>query len=197
MIKKTKKEGTAKSTSKKKVTTKSTPKTAKKVAAKSDAAKSLDDLFEDCLKDALWAENALYKALPKMAKNATSAKLKKALLDHREETAGQIKTLKAVFKSIGVKAEEEKCDAMAGILDEGEGILEATEVGAVRDAGIIAACQKAEHYEIASYGTMISYAKILKHSEAKKLLTSILAEEKNADKNLSKLATSEINIKAK
>ena len=197
MIKKTKKESASNSTGKKKSTTKATPKNSKKVAAKSDAAKSLDDLFEDALKDALWAENALYKTLPKMAKNATSSKLKKALLDHREETAGQIKTLKAVFKSIGVKAEEEKCDAMAGIIEEGEGILEETEVGAVRDAGIIAACQKAEHYEIASYGTMIAYAKLLKHSEAKKLLMSILTEEKNADKNLSKLAASEINIKAK
>ena len=110
----------------------------------------MDDLFEDCLKDALWAENAVKDALPKMIKNATSAKLKKALEDHLGETKEHIKIIKEVFKSIKVKAEEEKCDAMQGILDEGEGILEETQPGAVRDAGIIAACQKVEHYEIAS-----------------------------------------------
>lgn len=186
-----------KKTTSKKTTTPTKKKVTAKVAPKKDAAKSLDDLFEDCLKDALWAENAMYKALPKMSKNATSAKLKKALDDHRKETADQIKTLKAVFKSIGVKAEEEKCDAMAGIIKEGEGILEETKPGAVRDAGIIAACQKAEHYEIASYGTMIAYAGLLKHTEAKKMLSGILKQEKNADKSLSKLATSEINLKAK
>ncbi|NGM90179.1 ferritin-like domain-containing protein, partial [Parapusillimonas sp. SGNA-6] len=158
--------------------------------------KSLDDLFEDCLKDALWAENAVKDALPLMIKNATSKNLKKALEDHLAETKNQIKTLKEVFKSIGVKAEEEKCDAMAGILEEGEGILKETEPGSVRDAGIIAACQKVEHYEIASYGSMIAYARLLKHKEAKDLLSAILKEEKNADALLSKLATSEINVKA-
>lgn len=139
----------------------------------------------------------MYKALPKMTKNATSAKLKKALDDHRKETSEHIKTLKAVFKSINVKAEEEKYDAMAGILEEGNSILKETQPGAVRDAGIIAACQKAEHYEIASYGTMIAYAKLLKHATAKNLLSEILKQEKSADRNLSKLATSEINLKAK
>jgi ferritin-like metal-binding protein YciE len=169
---------------------------AQKVAAKSDAAKALQDLFEDGLKDALWAENAVKEALPKMAKNASSKNLKKALQDHLAETKNQIRLLKDVFKSIDLKAEEEKCDAMEGILEEGESILEETEAGAVRDAGIIAACQKVEHYEIASYGTLIAYAQLLKHTEAKKLLSEILKEEKNADKLLSKLATSEINIKA-
>ncbi|NGF55409.1 ferritin-like domain-containing protein [Parapedobacter sp. SGR-10] len=169
---------------------------AQKVSPKKGAAKSLDDLFEDCLKDALWAENAVKDALPLMIKNATSKNLKKALEDHLAETKNQIKTLKEVFKSIGVKAEEEKCDAMAGILEEGEGILKETEPGSVRDAGIIAACQKVEHYEIASYGSMIAYARLLKHKEAKDLLSAILKEEKNADALLSKLATSEINVKA-
>lgn len=167
-----------------------------KVTPKKDAAKSLEDLFEDCLKDALWAENAVKDSLPKMIKNATSKNLKKALEDHLEETKNQIKTLNLVFKSIGVKPEEEKCDAMAGILEEGEGILEETEPGAVRDAGIIAACQKVEHYEIASYGTMVSYARHLKNKEAKDLINEILKEEKKTDRLLSKLATSEINLKA-
>lgn len=170
--------------------------TTQKVAAKKDAAKTLDELFQDCLKDALWAENAITGALPKMAKNATSKNLKTALEEHLEETKNQIKTLKKVFKSIGVEAEEEKCDAMAGILKEGDGILEETAPGAVRDAGIIAACQKVEHYEIASYGTMVSFAQLLKHTEAQKLLTEILNEEKKADKTLSSLATTEINDKA-
>jgi ferritin-like metal-binding protein YciE len=166
------------------------------VTPKKDAAKTLDELFEGYLKDALWAENAMTEALPKMIANCTSKALRKALEDHLKETKAQIKTLKQVFKSIGVKAEEEKCDAMAGIIDEGEGILEETHLGAVRDAGIIAACQKAEHYEIASYGTMVAYARLLKHKEAKELLSNILKEEKAADKALSKLAISEINIKA-
>ena len=162
----------------------------KKVEPKKDAAKTLDDLFEDCLKDALWAENAVKSALPNMIKNATSKNLKTALEDHLEETKNHVKIVKEVFKSIGVKIEEEKCDAMQGILEEGEGILEETEPGAVRDAGIIAACQKVEHYEIASYGTMVAYAKLLKHKEAKSLLDTILKEEKNADKILSKMPTS-------
>jgi len=171
--------------------------TQKNVKAKKDAAKSLNDLFEDCLKDALWAENAVKDALPIMIKNATSDNLKSALDDHLKETKEQIKKLKEVFKSIKLKPEEVKCDAMAGILDEGEGILEDTEPGPVRDAGIIAACQKVEHYEIASYGTMSSYAKLLGHKEAKKLIDQILKEEKAADKTLTILAKSEINIDAK
>lgn len=162
-----------------------------------DAASSLDELFEHGLKDALWAENAVIDALPVMIQNTTSKELKKALEAHLKETKEQVKTLKAVFKSIGVKPEEEKCDAMQGILDEGEGIMEETMPGAVRDAGIIAACQKVEHYEIASYGTLISYAQLLKHKEAKTLLQSILKEEKAADKNLSSLATKSINVTAK
>lgn len=170
--------------------------TTSKVKPKKDAAKSLEDLFEDCLKDALWAENAVKDALAKMVKNATSKNLKSALEDHLKETKEHVKILKSVFKSIDVKAEEEKCDAMQGILEEGEDILASTEPGPVRDAGIIAACQKVEHYEIASYGTMSSYAKILGHKEAKKFIDEILKQEKNADKILSDLAKSEINIEA-
>lgn len=158
------------------------------IAPKKNAATSLDDLFEDCLKDALWAENALTEALPLMIANTTSKELKTALQDHLKETKDQIKTLKQVFKSIGVKAQEEKCDAMQGLLDEGEGILEGTDPGHVRDAGIIAACRKVEHYEISSYQTMIIYAQLLGHKEAKSLLQEILKEEKEADKLLSKIA---------
>lgn len=158
------------------------------IQPKKNAAKSLDDLFEDCLKDALWAENALIEALPLMIGNCTSKDLKDALQNHLKDTKKQSKTLKDVFKSIGVKAEEEKCDAMQGLLDEAEGILEGTEPGYVRDAGIIAACRKVEHYEIASYETMIIYAKLLGHKEAKNLLQEVLKEEKQADKLLAQLA---------
>ena len=183
---------------KKAVTKKTQPKKAApaKIAPKKDAAKSLDDLFEDCLKDALWAETAVKDALPKVIKNASSKYLKKVLTIHLAETKDQIKVLNQIFKIINVKPEAEKCDAMAGILKEVDGIMKETQPGAVRAAGIIAACQKIEHYEIASYGTMISFSKLLKHPTAKKLLDSILKEEKNADKTLSKLATTEINIKA-
>lgn len=166
------------------------------ISAKKDAASSLAELFEGCLKDALWAENAMAETLPKLEANATSKKLKKALKTHLTQTKNQIKVLKTVFKSIGLKPSEEKCDAMAGILDEGEGIMEETIHGSVRDAGIIATCQKAEHYEIASYGTMVAYAKILNYREAKKLLDAILKEEKETDKLLSVLAMTEINDQA-
>lgn len=166
------------------------------VKPKADAAKSLEDLFEDSLKDALWAETAVKDALPKMIKNASSAELKAALENHLEETKGHIDQVKSVFKLIGSKAEKEKCDAMAGILEEGEGIIKETQPGPVRDAGIIAACQKVEHYEIASYGTMVAFATQLKQKDAKKVLSGILGEEKNADKLLSKIATSIVNEKA-
>lgn len=161
-----------------------------KITPKKNAASSLDNLFEDCLKDALWAENALKEALPLMSKNATSKDLKTALDDHLKETKEQVRKLKEVFKSIGAKPEEETCDAMQGLIEEGEGILEETEIGHVRDAGIIAACRKVEHYEIASYETMIIYAQLLGHKEAKAILQEILKEEKNADKLLRKLAKS-------
>lgn len=167
-----------------------------KIKAKSDAAKNLQDLFEDGLKDIYWAEKALKKELPKMEKNATSKDLKKAIASHLLETEQHIKRLEAAFKSIGVKAAAEKCDAMAGLLDEGKGIMEETEIGAVRDAGIIAAAQKVEHYEIATYGTLAAFAKVLGHKEALKMLLETLKEEKKCDKALSALADTNLNTKA-
>lgn len=166
-----------------------------KVPAKKDAAEELQDFFEHGLKDMYWAEKALTKTLPKMQKNATSSKLKQSIADHLDQTKNQISRLEQVFKSIGKKAVAEKCDAMDGIIKEGDGILEETKIGAVRDAGIIAACQKVEHYEIASYGYLATYAKLLGHKEALKLLVASLKEEKACDLSLTKLAKSEINIK--
>lgn len=168
-----------------------------KIPAKKDAAKDLQDLFEDALKDIYWAEKALIKALPKMEKNATHPELKKAIATHLEETKNQVKRLEDCFKSIGIKAEAKKCDAMQGLLDEGKSIMEETQVGAVRDAGIIAASQKVEHYEIATYGTLAAFAKVLKEKRCLSNFMETLKEEKNCDKLLSKIADTALNTKAK
>ncbi|MBA5245826.1 ferritin-like domain-containing protein [Marnyiella aurantia] len=168
-----------------------------KVAAKADAADKLKDFMVDGMKDLYWAEKALVKNLPKMAKNATSKKLKDAINLHLEETREQVNRLEAAFKALKLKPEAVKCDAMDGLIKEAAGILEETEPGAVRDAGIIAAAQKVEHYEIASYGTLATYAKLLGNKEVMELMLTTLREEKACDKDLTKLAKSEINLKAK
>lgn len=175
---------------------KSTTKT-QKVKPKKDAAENLREFLVDGLKDLYWAEKALVKNLPKMQKNATSSKLKDAIASHLDETEGQVTRLEKAFKALDEKAEAVKCEAMDGLLKEAEEILKETEPGAIRDAAIIAAAQKVEHYEIASYGTMATYAKLLGEKETLALLKETLAEEKNCDKDLTKLATSEINLKAK
>ncbi|KMQ68548.1 hypothetical protein ACM39_08570 [Chryseobacterium sp. FH2] len=172
-------------------------KAAPKTPAKKDAAKGLKDLFEDSLKDIYWAEKALVKALPKMQKNATSEKLKTAIEKHITETEGHVDRLEKCFKALGKKAQAKKCDAMQGLLDEGKSIMEETQPGAVRDAGIIAAAQKVEHYEIATYGTLAAYAKVLKEDECLKNLLKTLQEEKNCDSTLTKIADTTLNAKAK
>lgn len=168
----------------------------RKVKAAPDAAEGLRDLFVDGLKDIYWAEKALTKALPKMAKNATSAELVTAIKDHLQTTVEQITRLEQVFASIGEKAVAKKCDAMDGLIKEGQGIMEETEIGVVRDAGIIAASQKIEHYEIATYGTLAAFAKILGEEEAVTLLVETLQEEKDADSLLTEIAETSINIEA-
>lgn len=169
--------------------------TAKGVKAKSDAAQGLYDLFVDGLKDIYWAEKELTKAIPKMIENATDAKLKEALTMHLEETKNQVTRLEEVFSSIGEKAVAKKCEAMAGLTKEAEEIMKATVSGVVRDAGIISAGQKVEHYEIATYGTLGSFARTLGLKEAASLLEESLNEEKSADVKLSEVAYS-INIDA-
>ncbi|MFB9080835.1 ferritin-like domain-containing protein [Flavobacterium procerum] len=175
--------------------------TPKKTAAgmtkpKSDAAAALNELFEDSLKDIYWAEKALIKALPLMVKNASSVELKDALDHHLTETEGQIERLEKVFKIIGQKATAKKCDAMEGLIEEAKGILEETEAGVVRDAGIIAASQKIEHYEIATYGTLRQFAETLGLPEAATLLELTLDEEKGADKKLTDVAVNAVNLEA-
>lgn len=167
------------------------------VKAKSGAAKDLRELFIDGLKDIYWAEKEITKALPKMIKNASTEKLQTALEDHLAETENQVSRIEEVFEMIDEKAVAKKCDAMAGIIEEGEEIMEETESGKVRDAGIIAAGQKVEHYEIASYGTLIAWAEELGLDEAADVLNETLEEEKSADEKLSDIATSNINKKAK
>jgi len=168
----------------------------KKIPAKKDAAKQLEDLFEDSLKDIYWAEKALTKALPKMEKNATSPELKKAISSHLKQTEEHVTRLEKCFESIGKKAVAKKCDAMAGLLEEGKGIMEETEPGSVRDAGIIAASQKVEHYEIATYGTLAAFAKVLDQNEALQHLLKTLEEEKKCDELLTSIADTALNTKA-
>ena len=166
------------------------------VKAKPDAAKGLRDLFVDELKDIYWAEKELLKAIPKMIKNATSEELADALTSHLQVTKNHVTRLEKVFASIGEKAEAKKCEAMAGLLKEGGEIMEETEKGVVRDAGIILAAQKVEHYEIATYGTLRQFAETLGLDEAVELLEATLEEEKAADEKLSEVAMSAVNIEA-
>lgn len=166
------------------------------VKAKSSAAEGLRELFVDSLKDIYWAEKALTKALPKMAKNATSENLINTINDHLVVTEEQVARLEEVFELIGEKAAAKKCDAMEGLIKEGESIIEETQEGAVRDAGIIAASQKIEHYEIASYGTLAAYAQTLGEDEALALLQQTLEEEKEADTLLTEVAYNNINFEA-
>lgn len=166
------------------------------VKTKSDAAEGLRELFEDQLKDIYWAEKALTKALTKMTKNATSEELRTALEEHIAVTEEQVTRVEEVFSVIGKPAKSKKCEAMEGLIKEGEEIMQSTEKGMVRDAGIIAACQKVEHYEIASYGTLAAFAKTLGETEAADLLEQTLEEEKEADQTLTQVAESAINVGA-
>jgi len=160
------------------------------------SVETLQDAFEDELKDLLSAEEQLTEALPKMAKAASDAKLEKAFKDHLKETEGHIERLNKVFESLDLKPTSKKCKAMAGLVKEGAEVMEETKYPATRDAFLIAAAQKVEHYEIASYGTMCTWAERLEYTEAKKLLGQNLEEEEAADQKLSKLAQSGINEKS-
>lgn len=154
-------------------------------------------LFIDELKDIYWAEKHLVKALPKMSKGATSSILAEAIDKHLEETKEHVNRLEEVFKLLGEKPQAKKCDAMEGLVKEAESILEDTkEDSMVRDAGIIIASQKVEHYEIASYGSLVALANKMGLKDAADILSETLDEEKKTDSNLTKLAKSEINEEA-
>ncbi|WP_437202893.1 ferritin-like domain-containing protein [Planctomicrobium sp. SH664] len=149
---------------------------------------SLEDAFVDELRDVLSAEKQLLRALPKMAKGATSDQLREALEFHLEETKTHVERVEAVFESIDLKPRSKKCEAMEGILEEGSSILEEDAAPEVLDALIIAAAQKVEHYEIATYGTLCTWARALGHTQALKLLKQIMGEEEAADKKLSEIS---------
>ena len=162
----------------------------------SNAEQGFRDLFEDELKDIYWAEKALTKAIPKMIKNTTTPDLAQALEDHLEETKGHVDRLEEAFQMLGKAARAKKCEAMDGLIKEAEEIMEDTPEGIVRDAGIISAGQKVEHYEIATYGTLCAFAKTLGEEEIASLLQQTLEEEKGADEKLTSIAESSVNLEA-
>jgi ferritin-like metal-binding protein YciE len=159
-------------------------------------AGTLHDAFIDELRDAYDAEKQLLKALPKMAKAASSAELQQAFLSHRDETQGQIERLEEVFASLDEKVRGKHCDGIAGIIEEGKAVMEEEFDEATMDACLIAAGQRAEHYEMAAYGTLVAWAKAMGHTEAADLLQQILDEEKATDEKLSGLAEGGINQEA-
>ena len=157
------------------------------------AVKTVQDLFVDELRDIYHAEKQLVKALPKMAKAATSDKLKQAFQKHLEETKGQVERLEQVFESLDLRTRGKPCEAMQGLVEESKEIMEEVKEPEVLDVALVVAAQKVEHYEIASYGSLCTLAKALGHKEAEKLLAETLNEEKATDEALTKLALSEIN----
>lgn len=165
-------------------------------AKSSEVAQGLRQLFEDELKDIYWAEKALTKAIPKMIKKASSEELISALQDHLEATKGHVARCEQAFEMMGKPAKAKKCEAMAGLTKEAEEIMSNTAAGVVRDAGIISAAQKVEHYEIATYGTLCAFAKTLGENEVADLLAQTLSEEKEADEKLTQIAESSINTEA-
>jgi ferritin-like metal-binding protein YciE len=158
--------------------------------------KTLDDLFLHFLQDVYYAERQLLKALPKMAKNAEAPALKDAFTAHREETVHQIERLEQVFEHIGKRARGIPCEAIKGLIEEAEEVLSESEPGAVRDAGLLACGQAVEHYEMARYGALISWAQAAGHKDVVSLLQQTLDEEKKADKLLNDLAVKQINKSA-
>ena len=158
--------------------------------------KTMNDLFLNVLKDIYYAEKQILKALPKMVKAVETPELKKALEHHREETEGQVERLEQVFNEIDKPARGEKCEAILGIIAEGEDVIKKGDEAAVIDAGLIAAAQAVEHYEIARYGTLIAWAEQLGLSDSAALLKETLEEEKSADKKLTQIAEASVNRQA-
>ena len=158
--------------------------------------KTLDDLFLETLKDIYYAEKKLVTTLPKMAKAAQDAKLAEGFMMHAEETEGHVERLEQIFEMLGKPARGKTCDAIVGIVEEGKSIMEDFKGTIALDAGLVAAGQAAEHYEIARYGDLRTWADQLGMSDAVKLLDQTLAEEKAADQKLTELAMSQENVKA-
>ena len=155
--------------------------------------RTLNDLFVDMIKDLYSAESQLVKALPKMAKKATNPELKKGFEQHLQETINQKERLEKIAEILDISPKGKKCAAMEGLVTEAEEIISEIADPQVLDAGLIAAAQKVEHYEIASYGTVATFAKILGNSEIENLLRETEKEEKGADEKLGKVAQSTVN----
>lgn len=159
--------------------------------------KTLDDLFLDTLKDIYYAERKIVKALPKMARAASSADLKTAFEKHKDETEGHIERLQQVFEIIGKRAQGKTCPAIEGIIEEGEELIEEFKGTPALDAGLISAAQAVEHYEITRYGTLKRWAEVLGMKDAVKLLDQTLAEETKTDEALTGLADASANEMAR
>jgi ferritin-like metal-binding protein YciE len=157
---------------------------------------TLQDLLVDQLRDLLYAERQIIKALPKMARKASSKELRSAFQEHVQETEGQVDRLEQVFEQLGVSARGKRCEAMDGLIDEAKSLMDEEAEPSVLDAGLIASAQKVEHYEIASYGCVATWAEQLGRREAARLLRQTLDEEKRADAKLTSLAEGTINLEA-
>ena len=157
---------------------------------------SFEDLFEDQIMDLYDAENRITEALPKMANAATSSELKQAFTSHLRETEMQVQRLEQIFRQLGKEPKRQTCQAMKGLIAEGEEYVKANADGDVRDAGLIAAAQRVEHYEMAGYGAARAFAERLGHMEAARLLDQTLQEEGNADKKLTAIAEQSVNAHA-
>jgi ferritin-like metal-binding protein YciE len=160
------------------------------------ALESLQDLYVEQLQDLYSAERQILKALPKMIKAASHPELQSAFEEHLEQTEGQVERLDQVFKLLGVPAKGKKCEGMAGLIEEGKKVMEQDAEASVMDAALIAAAQKVEHYEIASYGCVCTYAEMLGYDQVHDLLGQNLEEEEVTDEKLTELAESVINIEA-
>ena len=160
------------------------------------AVKNLDDLFLHTLKDILYAERQILKALPKMERKATSDELKKGFAQHRDETEGHVDRLEKVFEMIGKPARAAKCDAILGIIEEAEDLMDEVSDQDTLDAAMISAAQAVEHYEMTRYGTLITWARRLGHNDAVSLLEATLKEEKATDEKLTRVAEQSVNRKA-
>lgn len=160
------------------------------------SVENLEELLLDELKDLYSAEKQIVRALPKLAKAVTSTELSEALLSHLEETKGQVGRLEQIAEILGKKLTGKTCAGMRGVLEEGSEVLEDTSKGTIRDAALIAACQRVEHYEMAGYGAARDFAKLLGRADVASLLAETLDEEKSADKKLSSIASA-VNKMAK
>ena len=160
------------------------------------ADKNLESLFYDGLKDIYYAERKILKALPKMARGASGDEVRQAFEKHKEETEGQVERLQQVFEILGKRAQGKTCPAIDGILEEGEEMLDAYKGTPALDAGLVAAAQAVEHYEIARYGTLKRWAEMLKLPKAVDLLDETLQQESATDAALTKLADADANARA-